>query len=351
MEACIGLDSTSGIASGSVLTVGRAGRSKRLQVPLFNRPCSLIRRTRSRPGSARLRTRAAAAARLLASPWPGDPGGRSRRRRHHRADRRRSGLSDRARGGRDSATRGRRGLGAGLAASMVAGTLRAAAVRSRVATARSLVGRPCRGRADRRRLLGHHGPCRRRRAAVVAHGRACVARRTRRDPRLGRPAGRADDERASGCGAADDRAPAARAAAGGLRLGHDGLARFRRAGAAGTARPAAIRCRGRHWTRGRPLGAAASGDIADCSDPTGAGRSDRGADPPRSFANPVASSKSTHQRMDPPEAIGRAQAARLVSEDGGVSFRSRIQVPMNPAEWVRTAPARSENGFGLHPSV
>jgi hypothetical protein len=55
--------------------------------------------------------------------------------------------------------------------------------------------------------------------------------------------------------------------------------------------------------------------------------------------------------MDPPEAIGRAQAARLVSEDGGVSFRSRIQVPMNPAEWVRTAPAGSEDGSGSHPSV
>ena len=64
-----------------------------------------------------------------------------------------------------------------------------------------------------------------------------------------------------------------------------------RAGAARTARPAAIRRRGRHGPRGRPLGAAASGDIADCSDPTCAGRSDRGAEGSRSIANPVAGSK------------------------------------------------------------
>src|SRR6266536_3841541 len=74
--------------------------------------------------------------------------------------------------------------------------------------------RPRGGRADRGRLPGHHGPCRRRRALVVADGRARVARRTRRDPRLGRPSGRADEECAPGCGAADDRAPAARTAAG-----------------------------------------------------------------------------------------------------------------------------------------
>ena len=299
MEDRLGLDPTGGIASGPVRTVGRARRSKRLQVPLFNRLCGLIRRTRSRPGSARVRTRAAVAARLLASPWAGDPGGRSRRRRHHRAARRRSGLFDRARGSRDSATRGRRGLGAGLAASMVARSLRAAALRGRLATARSLVERPCRGRADRRRLPGHHRPSRRRRTPVVADGRARAARRTRRDPGLGRPSGRADDERASGCGAAHDRAPAARAAASGLRLRHDGLARLRRAGAAGTARPTAIRCRGRHGPRCRPLGAAASSDIADCSDPTGAGRSDRGAEGSRSFANPVAGSKLSLPRDCP----------------------------------------------------
>jgi hypothetical protein len=89
--------------------------------------------------------------------------------------------------------------------------------------------------------------------------------------------------------------------------------------------------------------------------------------------------------MDSLEAIRRAQATRLVSEDGDEvelelargllpadiegladevgaplsrcrtpstgSFRSHIQVPMNPAEWVLTAPAGSEDGSGSHPSV
>src|SRR4029453_6320871 len=53
----------------------------------------------------------------------------------------------------------------------------------------------------------------------------------------------------------------------------------------------------------------------DCGDPAGAGR-DRWADPQRSFANPVAASKLSHPGMDSLEAIRRAQATRLVSEDG-----------------------------------
>jgi hypothetical protein len=115
-----------------------------------------------------------------------------------------------------------------------------------------------------------------------------LPRRTRRDPRLGRPAGRADDERAPGRGAADDRPTAARAAASGLRFGHDGLARFRGAGAARTARPAASRCRGRHGACSRPLGAAASSDVADRGDTARAGRAYRGTGTSRSFADPAA---------------------------------------------------------------